>query len=184
MPSCWEGLGRAIEGATTSEECMARLIEGFDEEGIVVLLFMMGNRVHHRVDYWRCDDTGSNRSVSVAVPGPHGRPQAMVILIDRSSTTGPRFWRDRSAISEILQHTTVKCREIELAKSSGPSLTPRERQCMGLIAEGALTKEVAAKIGLTVRGVNFHVSNAVAKLGARNRVHAAILAVRWGQIDL
>lgn len=65
-----------------------------------------------------------------------------------------------------------------------PSLSVREREIMGLLAEGLTGEEVAARLVLSTETVKTHVRNAITKLEARNRVHAIAIALRAGEISL
>jgi len=46
-------------------------------------------------------------------------------------------------------------------------MTPREREVMQLIAEGALSKQIAAKLNISVSTVDFHRGNLMRKLQAK-----------------
>ncbi len=52
------------------------------------------------------------------------------------------------------------------------SLTIRERECLTLAARGMTSADIAGKIGIAERTVNFHIGNLVHKLGALNRGEA------------
>jgi DNA-binding NarL/FixJ family response regulator len=65
-----------------------------------------------------------------------------------------------------------------------PSLSNREREIMSLLAEGLTGEQVADRLFLSAETVKTHVRNAMAKLEARNRVHAIAIALRQGEIDL
>ena len=59
-------------------------------------------------------------------------------------------------------------------------LSPRELECLTLLAKGASDAEAGAALGLTARTVRFHVGNGAEKLGARSRTHAVALATQLG----
>jgi two-component system response regulator DesR len=59
-------------------------------------------------------------------------------------------------------------------------LTDREREILGLIAEGATNREIAAALFLSPHTVKEHTSTLYRKLGARNRADAVQRAQRLG----
>jgi len=65
-----------------------------------------------------------------------------------------------------------------------PGLSPREREVVQLMAEGFTAEAVGARLGVSIETVRTHVRNAVRKLGARNRVHAIVMALERGEISL
>jgi len=56
-------------------------------------------------------------------------------------------------------------------------LTPREREVLDALADGATNKEIAARLGISPGTVKTHVERLIGKLGVRDRTQAAILAV-------
>jgi DNA-binding NarL/FixJ family response regulator len=60
------------------------------------------------------------------------------------------------------------------------ALTEREREVFLAIGRGRTNAEIAAELFLSESTVKTHVGRVLAKLGARDRVHAVILAHRWG----
>lgn len=65
-----------------------------------------------------------------------------------------------------------------------PQLSPREREVMSAMAEGATAEGAATQLGVSIETVRTHVRNAIRKIGARNRVHAIALALQSGEIRL
>jgi DNA-binding NarL/FixJ family response regulator len=62
----------------------------------------------------------------------------------------------------------------------GRPLTPRELQCLYLIAEGFSNPEIAEALGLTTNAVKINVSRLITKLEADNRAHAVYIALKTG----
>jgi DNA-binding NarL/FixJ family response regulator len=59
-------------------------------------------------------------------------------------------------------------------------LTPREVDVLALIGHGLNNTEIAERLQLSMSTVKSHVTNVLAKTGCRDRVQAAILAIRAG----
>jgi predicted ATPase/DNA-binding CsgD family transcriptional regulator len=59
------------------------------------------------------------------------------------------------------------------------SLTARERQVLGLLAEGAGNTEIAARLGIASKTVMHHTMSIYRKLGVRGRAEAAAWAARY-----
>jgi DNA-binding CsgD family transcriptional regulator len=57
-------------------------------------------------------------------------------------------------------------------------LTPRERQVLAAVAEGATNREIAAQLFMAEKTASVHVSRILAKLGVRSRTEAAAVAYR------
>ncbi|MFJ3338400.1 response regulator [Streptomyces sp. NPDC086766] len=62
----------------------------------------------------------------------------------------------------------------------GGSLTDREREVLGLIADGRSNREIARALVLSEKTVKTHVSNILMKLDLADRTQAALWAVRHG----
>jgi DNA-binding NarL/FixJ family response regulator len=58
--------------------------------------------------------------------------------------------------------------------------TPRETEVLALVAQGLTNREVAGRLGLSVRTVNAHLFALYKKLGVSSRMHAVREAERRG----
>lgn len=63
-----------------------------------------------------------------------------------------------------------------------PSLTRRELEILRLLAQGERNWEIALHLSVSENTVKNHLKDLFAKLGAKNRVQAVSLAIRWGLI--
>jgi len=67
---------------------------------------------------------------------------------------------------------------------SAHELTPRERDVLALMAEGASNKAIARQLGISVHTAKFHVGSILDKLDATGRTDAVAHAARRGVIHL
>ena len=90
----------------------------------------------------------------------------------------------------ISPEMTVRLVSAMRAKETPPSntprdallarLTPREREILAALAEGASNKEIARQFDLSESTVKVHVQNILRKLECQSRVQAAVIAVEAG----
>jgi RNA polymerase sigma factor (sigma-70 family) len=59
------------------------------------------------------------------------------------------------------------------------TLSPREKEVLSLIAQGASNKEIAQKLYISERTVKAHVTSILSQLNLRDRTQAAILATQY-----
>ena len=71
-----------------------------------------------------------------------------------------------------------------LATYTGMPLTERETEVLRLIATGMTNAEIAAHLVVSVETVRTHVSRMLAKMGARDRTQAVVIAYQVGIVPL
>jgi DNA-binding NarL/FixJ family response regulator len=64
------------------------------------------------------------------------------------------------------------------------ALTPAEIRVLQLVAEGDANKEIAAKLSLSEGTIKGQLRNIMSKLGAKDRTHAAMIALKRGIIEI
>ena len=64
------------------------------------------------------------------------------------------------------------------------TLSPRENDCLSLLASGLQTSQIADRLVLSDSTVTEYIVNARKKLGARTRSEAVAKAVQYGLISL
>jgi DNA-binding NarL/FixJ family response regulator len=90
-----------------------------------------------------------------------------------------------STIRAVHAGRKVLSPEITFAVAShaaGEALLPSETRVLRLIADGLSNKEIAARLSITEEAVKGQVKNILSKLDARDRTHAAVIALRNGII--
>jgi len=68
-------------------------------------------------------------------------------------------------------------------EAPGDGLTVREREVLGLMAEGLTNQEIAQNLFISNSTVQFHVSSILSKLDVANRVEAVALAFRQHLVE-
>lgn len=98
---------------------------------------------------------------------------------------------DTSPMQDINSPATSVCRNIltneiifslEGKKNSSENITNREKEILGLIAEGMRSKEIAEKLFISANTVNNHRRNLINKLHVSNSSEAVKLAIKLGII--
>ncbi len=82
--------------------------------------------------------------------------------------------------ARILDEFTRLAQEGDRYPSAGESLTPREKEVLQLVAQGATNKEIASQLFITENTAKNHLRNILEKLHVQNRIQAAVYAVREG----
>jgi DNA-binding CsgD family transcriptional regulator len=78
-----------------------------------------------------------------------------------------------------VSHVAMKARLYD-GLPPNPRLNDREIEILRWTADGKTAADIAQIIGISERTVNFHINQAVAKLGASNKVNAAVRAAMRG----
>ena len=91
------------------------------------------------------------------------------------------------AIQQALEHdrkTREQRAEIEKLRSRLDSLTPREREVMGLVVAGLLNKQIAGELGTSETTVKNHRHQIMEKMGADSLAELVKMAYKLGIVTL
>ncbi len=120
--------------------------------------------------------------VALTSGSPAGSP-AGVLAPD--ATTAQLDAALRAVFAGLLVRSTAATEPRGFAPAEDmPLLTPREREVLGLIAEGLSNKEMARRLGISVHTVKFHMEALFTKLDATSRAEAVTKGLRGGVIEL
>ena len=87
-------------------------------------------------------------------------------------------------IGRLVTSLAARRREQIERRALAEALTPREREILHLIAEGADNKTIADRLVVSPHTVRTHVQNVLAKLGAHSKLEALTIAAKRGLVTL
>jgi DNA-binding NarL/FixJ family response regulator len=151
--------------------------------------------------------------MDLSLPGTNGTdtliairgefPQARIVMLTTSDTEGEIQRALRAGASGYVLKSMPKndlltvIRSVHAGKRHIPpevaarlaehlgdeDLTARELEVLRLIKDGYRNKQIADRLAIAETTVNFHIKNLVSKLGANDRTHAVMIALRRGLLE-
>ena len=124
--------------------------------------------------------------LTVRVPSSQNQFAAFTLAADERSLGLDRFIETSKDMLErvgLIFHAHVSAARIGCTppdSQRGSLLTQRERQCLACISDGKTMQDIAQLLGVSQRGVKFHLDNARRNLAALTLPHAVALAFRQG----
>jgi len=100
------------------------------------------------------------------------------IVMDPDETSGPGT--NGSSTAEAVVETPA----VDASSAGDVSITPREAEVLGLLADGLANKEIGARLQISAHTAKFHVESLLKKLDAANRAEAVREGIRRGLIGL
>lgn len=99
-------------------------------------------------------------------------PAQLARAVEAISNGG--FWISRNLLTQFLEATVAADGRIR-ARGARGDLTQREQEVSDGLLQNLSNKEIAKKLGITERGVKFHVSNLLDKFQVRRRTDLILL---------
>ena len=131
--------------------------------------------------------TGSAESHHVQGSAPGGGAR----LLDQGQAGGAdpegpaqgergRLSFNRHCLESVLNESLEAARRADPELARIASLTPREREVAGLVAEGLRNDEIAERLGINEKTVRNHLSEVFEKLGVAGRLKLLVYALHHG----
>jgi DNA-binding CsgD family transcriptional regulator len=125
-----------------------------------------------------------NQGLSIPVRGRHGDMSLFSLTCEANeqewSTKKRNYIRDFQTLAVFFHQSVLRTytnSELQI------QLTPREAECLHWAACGKTSEETAMILGLTRRGVRYHIENIIFKLNAVNLAHAVAKGIHFRIIN-
>jgi Response regulator containing a CheY-like receiver domain and an HTH DNA-binding domain len=122
--------------------------------------------------------TGGAAGFMLKSSGPEELLSAVHAVAEGAAVLSPRI--ARRVIDKVRGINTAS---LSRAKELVQELTPREQEVLALVGASLTNAEIAVRLLLTEATVKGHMTAVLLKLGARNRVDAALIAYRAGIVN-
>ena len=132
------------------------------EMGIVVLTMYAGDE-----QLFAALDAGASAFV------PKDAPADDVVVAARHAASSPHSFTAPGLADAMRRRMSP----------TGPQLSPREREVLGLLAEGLGVAQISRRLYISDSTTKTHISKLYEKLGAGNRAQAIMAALRQGLIQ-
>jgi DNA-binding NarL/FixJ family response regulator len=126
------------------------------------------------------DPAYARRALSAGASGfvlKHSAPAELVMAI-HAALKGQTFITP-ALTSDVLQQVQHESRE-----TSGPALTPRQREILQLLAEGRSAKEIALTLAVSPRTVEFHKYKMMETHGLHGNAELIHFAIKHGIVTI
>lgn len=157
FPSVAAGpVGLAVARARRATGDLPAALDALDAaEGVCQLLRAPSWLVRVEIERARVADAAGDQDGAVRA-----------LLSARNTAEGHGLSRLRDAVDAVA----------ERLRGDLPVLTERERAVLAAAADGATNRDIAARLGISAKTVEFHLSGAYRRLGAGNRTEAVTIA--------
>lgn len=137
-------------------------------------------------DFWQAKKAAGLRyGLSLPTRGTHGvvgalslsRPESAISAAELDEKKCQLTWLAQTAHARLEEHLLPELSSIQQA-----NLTDREIDILRLLSEGKTSNDIANLLQITKRTIDFHINNAVTKLGVENRTAATTLLAVLGML--
>lgn len=181
---CEEGYYQIDPVQHLAINAIAPFVWSYRPEADTVLQSFLGQSHAPVVSYLQ--DSRMTCGVTVPIHLPRGGFATLTGL--RSDSKGSSLQEAWQALGEfcLISHALQEAAFPLLAKETHVCpvrLTKRERECLRLAADGLTASEIASQLNRSLATITLHLTSAMHKLGARNRVQAVVRAVHYRLLD-
>jgi LuxR family quorum-sensing system transcriptional regulator SolR len=130
-----------------------------------------------------CRDLGVHSGITMPFHSPGGRVD--VVSISQRHRNRPD--RKRQSLvyamsAQFWQRSLVFEDKAAVAHAPLAELSPREVECLAWVRDGVAYHDIASRLGISHRTVEFHMANVLRKLAVRDKTSAVVRAMRLGLV--
>ena len=131
-----------------------------------------------------CNEVGVADGITVPIHGPRGNTSVISLSCHERNTDTDGFTSYINALAVQFDAARWRLMNPDTALEQPILLTARERECLRWCKAGKSAWDISQLLGISERTAQFHISNAMAKLGASSRVAAVVIAIQKGLLSL
>ncbi|ATL91562.1 hypothetical protein CK911_01185 [Aeromonas sp. CU5] len=128
----------------------------------------------------KAKEFGLVNGISFSLRGPHGEFGVLSFITEQMETNVEIHKADLLLMANIVFDTALRIINDKRRKCP---LTDREIECLFWCGEGKTSADTAVILSLAETTINFHLKNAIQKLGATNRSNAILIAGMAGLLQ-
>jgi DNA-binding CsgD family transcriptional regulator len=131
-----------------------------------------------------CKAVGVADGITVPIHGPRGNTTVVSLSCVERNRDAARCTSYVNAL--VVQFDAARWRLLnpDAGLEQPVALTARERECLRWCKAGKSAWEISEILDISERTAQFHISNAMAKLGASSRIAAVVIAIQKGLLSL
>lgn len=131
-----------------------------------------------------CNDVGVADGITVPIRGPQGHTSVISLSCRERNSDTRHFTSHINALAVQFDMARWKLLNPQAAMAQPVVLTARERECLRWCKVGKSAWDISQLLGISERTAQFHISNAMAKLGTSSRITAVVIAIQRGLLSL
>lgn len=131
-----------------------------------------------------CNEVGVADGLTVPVHGPRGTTSVISLSCSDRNPGAAQFTAYVNALAVQFDTARWKLLNPDVELEQPILLTSRERECLRWCKIGKSAWDISQILGISERTVQFHISNAMMKLGASSRIAAVVMAIQRGLLSL
>jgi DNA-binding NarL/FixJ family response regulator len=161
------------------------MMEGGGERDVALLhrLPEISERAHALVVTGDRDPALHAQAIEFGARGVVAKDEPAAVLVKAvHKVHAGEIWLDRARYAGVLNRLTRRSVDADPAAAQIASLTPRERQIVGLVTEGLTNKDIGERLYISEATARNHLTSILDKLDLNDRFQLAVYAFRKGLV--